>query len=265
MMTGARIMAEVVGSTLGPKSRNVSMMGQYSGAITVHDGVTCSREVKLANPSEDIGAVFLRQAAEKTNDRSGDGTSTATILAYEIAKQGESYLIAGANPMQIVKGIAKAVEQAVSAADEEIGKTVAEALKKVGTYGVVTVDKGTEPGYVTEYKDGMEWDRGWIHPGFVLRVIDGKPNIKLEARVEDPYILITDHVITSPNEIVPFLNRFVEKGLKNLFIISDGLEREAMAILGQNFERGVLNVLPVGAPTTHARDMPRWNGRQIYL
>src|SRR5258708_11660543 len=174
MMTGARIMAEVVGVTLGPKSHNVSMMGQYSGAITVHDGVTASREVKLENPSEDIGAVFLRQAAEKTNDSSGDGTSTSTILAYEIAKQGESYLIAGANPMQIVKGIGKAVEQAttlltemaedikgditkmiqvasVSAADEEIGKTVASAFKKIGPNGVVTVEKGTELGYITEY------------------------------------------------------------------------------------------------------------------
>lgn len=279
LMRGAEIMAKAVGTTLGPKGRNVSMRSQYGGDITVHDGVTVANEIKIKDPTEDIGASKLREAARKTNDVSGDGTTTATVLAYEIAKQGDSYLIAGANPMQIIKGINKAVMQAtklltdssedikgsiekmiqvatVSAADEEIGREVASALQKVGAYGVVTVDKGSEPGYVTEYKDGMEWDKGWVHPGFVLRVIDGKPNIKLEAKIEDPYILITDHTITSPTEIIPFLNRFVEKGLKNLFIISDGLEREAMAILGQNFERGVLNVLPVSAPSlgNHLRD-----------
>ena len=176
------------------------------------------------------------------------GIDTATRQAVKLLKEM-------AEP---IKGsLEKMIQVAtVSAADEEIGKVIAEALKKVGKYGVVTVDKGVELGYHTEFKDGMEWDKGWIHPAFVFLMLDNKPNIRMEAKVEEPFVLVTDHTITSPREIVPFLNRFLEAGHKNLLIISDGIEREAMAILGQNFARGVLNVLPVPAPTIgeHKRD-----------
>ena len=271
-LEGAKKIALAVGTTLGPRGRNVLLSSKYGGIIIVHDGVTVANEVKLEDNREDAGASAIREAARKTNDSSGDGTTTATVLAYEILREGNSYLLAGDNPMLMKKGIDTATKQAVellkemaepikesldkmiqvatvSAADEEIGKVIAEALKKVGKYGVVTVDKGTELGYHTEFKDGMEWDKGWIHPGFVLTLIDGKPNVRLEAKIEEPYILITDNTITSRLEILPFLERFVEAGHKNLFIISDGLEREAMQILHTQFERGVLNILPVPAPT----------------
>lgn len=279
LMEGSRIISQVVGTTLGPRGRNVALSSKYGGAIVVHDGITVANEVKLDDPKEDIGVMLIREAARKTNDSSGDGTTTATILAYEILKEGNSHVIAGANPMLLIKGIEKAVKQVVkylketsepikdsidrmiqiatvSAADKEIGGVVAQALKKVGKYGVVTVEKGSELGFVTEYKDGMEWDKGWIHPVFVLRILDGKLNIRLEAKVDKPYILITDHSITSPREILPFLTHFLEAGLKNLLIISDGIERQAMTILAENFERGVLNVLPVPAPSLgeHKRD-----------
>ena len=271
ILSGAEKLAKAVSITLGPKGRNVGLSSKYGGAISVHDGVTVANEVKLDDPREDIGAIFIHEAAKKTNDISGDGTTTATVLAYEILKEGNKHIIAGVNPMLMKKGIDTATKQAVnllkemaepikgslekmiqvatvSAADEDIGRVIAEALKKVGKYGVVTVDKGMELGYHTEYKDGMEWDKGWIHPGFVLMILDNKPNIRLEARVEEPFVLVTDHILTSLREIVPFLNRFLEAGHKNLLIISDDIEREAMAILGQNFARGILNVLPVSAP-----------------
>ena len=271
-LSGAEKLAKAVGITLGPKGRNVSLSSRYGGAITVHDGVTVANEIKLVNAQEDIGATLLREAARKTNDASGDGTTTSTVLAYEILKEGNSHVIAGVNPMLMQRGIdaaaARAVEllkemaepikgsldkmiqvATVSAADERIGKVIAEALKKVGKYGVVTVDKGTDIGFNTEFKDGMEWDKGWIHPAFVPQILDNKINIRMEAKIEDPYILITDYTITSPREIIPFLDRFVEAGKKNLLIISDGVEREALAILAANMQRGVVNVLPVPAPS----------------
>ena len=272
ILEGAEIIARAVGVTLGPKGRNVGLSSKYGGAITVHDGVTVANEIKVDDPTQDIGVTLIREAARKTNDASGDGTTTATVLAYQILKEGNTH-ITGVNPMLMKKGIDTAVKQAVeilkgmaepikdslekmiqvatvSAADEEIGKVIAEALKKVGKHGVVTVDKGTELGYHTEYKDGMEWDKGWIHPAFVFMILDGKPNIRFEAIVKEPFVLVTDHTITSPREIVPFLERFLEAGHKNLLIISDGIEREAMAILSNNFARGVLNVLPVSAPSS---------------
>lgn len=279
IMEGARYLAKAVGTTLSPKGRNVTLKGQYSGVKTVHDGVTVANEIKLKDPQLDAGVILLRDAARKTNDISGDGTTTATVLGYAIAEEGNKHIIAGRNPMLMVKGLAKAakivVEElekiaepikgdldkmiavaTVSAADEEIGTKIAEALKKVGEYGVVTVDSGSENGYVVEYKDGMEWDKGWIHPAFVLRMLDGKPNFKMEARIEDPYILITDYAITSNDEIVPILTKLKSAGIKNLVVISDGVEREAMALLAENFARGNFNILPVPAPSfgNHKRD-----------
>lgn len=281
MMIGAEIMAHAVGITLGPKGRNVSLMSQYGGEITVHDGVTVSNEIKLSHPQQDIGATKLREAAKKTNDSSGDGTSTSTVLAYEIAKQGESYLIAGANPMILVKGIQKAVDQAVSilegmsedikgdtdkmiqvasvsAADEEIGKIVAEALKKVGAYGVVTVDKGSENGYHTEYKDGMEWDQGFTVPWVMT------DPVKRKAVLKDPYILVTDKTLRQPSDVVPILQLLSQDDNKTILIIADGIEQQAQAVLLQNHANviignnapGLFRSLFVGAPSlgNHKRD-----------
>lgn len=273
MMKGAEAMFRAVGTTLGPKGRNVSMDTQYAGQITVHDGISVANEIYLEDPAENIGAKKLREAAAKTNDKSGDGTTTSVVLAYEIAKQGESYLVAGDNPMLLVRGIDKAIKQAVgllekmaepiegkldkmiqvasvSAADEEIGKTVAEALEKVGTHGVVTVDKGTVPGFITEFKDGMEWDKGWIHPMFVWTMRDGKVNDKLEASVDNAYILITDQTLTTLDEVLPILTVLKQNDKKDLVIISpDGLGGQAMQVLHQNLTNRVFNVLPVTAPT----------------
>lgn len=271
IMIGAEKLARAVGTTLGPKGRNVSLDGLYSGTIVVHDGVTVAREIRLVDFRENIGATLIREAAQKTNDKSGDGTTTATVLAFEMIKQGNSHIIAGANPMLMKKGIDTAVKQAielleeiaepikgsidklvqvatVSAADEEIGKLIADAYKKVGKYGVVTVERGDELGIKIEYKEGMEWDKGWVHPAFVFRMLDGEPNIRLEAKVEKPLVLITDYTITSVNEILPLLTKLVGSDKKNLFIVCDGLQQEAMALLAENFAKGKINVLPVPAP-----------------
>lgn len=273
MMRGCAIIARAVGTTLGPRGRNVSMDTQFAGQTTVHDGVSVAREIYLEDPAENIGVKKIQEAANKTNDKSGDGTTTSVVLAYEIAKQGQSYLIAGDNPMFLVRGIEKAIKQAVeildkmtepikgnldkmiqvasvSAADEEIGTTVATALKKVGAYGVVTVEKGSEPGYTTEFKDGMEWDKGWIHPMFVWSMLDGKVNDKLEARIEEPYILITDYTITTLDEILPVLTTLKNADKKDLVIISeDGLGGQAMQVLHKNLLERTFNILPVTAPS----------------
>lgn len=281
LMNGAKILAAAVGTTLGPKGRNVSLASKYGGVITVHDGVTVAKEIKLEDPQEDIGVVLIRDAASKTNDVSGDGTTTSTVLAYEIASEGRRHIIAGANPMRLIKGIEKAVKTVVakleemaepigdslekmvqiatvSAADEEIGTVVSEAIKKVGKYGVVTTDKGSEIGYVTEYKDGMEWDKGWNLPYFVTN-----PQ-KMESVLTDPYILVTDITLTKVDEIIPVLRLVMEKGNKTLLIISDGIEQQAQAILlenhvnimKQNGQRGAIMSLAVGAPSLgeHKRD-----------
>lgn len=279
ILKGAEIMSQVVGTTMGLKGRNVALSSKYAGVKVIHDGVSVSREVKLKDPTEDIGATLLREAAEKTNDATGDGTTTSIVLGYAIAREGNTHIVAGVNPMLMVDGIKKAsgeiVKQleamaepikgdldkmiqiaTISAANEEIGSKIAEALEKVGEYGVVTVESGSELGYKVEYKDGMEWDKGWIHPGFVLLQLNGKPNTKLQSRIEEPYILITDNTITSQDEVLPLLTKLKGANIKNLVIISDGLEREAMAMLGENFSRGIFNILPVSAPmiANHMRD-----------
>lgn len=279
VIEGARILKTAVGSTLGPKGRNVTLKSQYGGVKTVHDGVTVANEIKLKDPALDAGATLLRDAARKANDTSGDGTTTATVLAYEIAKVGNEHITAGINPMLMVEGIAKAgrliVEElkkmtepiegdlekmiqvaTISAANQEIGEKIAGALEKVGEYGVVTADSGSEQGYTVEYKEGMEWDKGWVHPAFVLQVLNGKPNIKMESQITNPSILITDHTITSQDEIIPLLQKLKGANLKNLVVISDGLEREALAVLAINFEKGAFNICAVPAPSLgqHKRD-----------
>jgi len=261
---GVDAVAKAVGTTLGPKGRNVALDKKWGAPSVVHDGVSVAKEIELADPFENMGAQLVKEAADKTNDVTGDGTTTATVLAQAIVEGGIKNITAGANPMILIGGIQKAAEQVVasikkqaqpvkddgqkitqvatiSAQNEEIGQKIAEALKKVGPNGVVTVEEGKGLEITIDYKEGMEFDKGYISPYFITN-----PDT-MEATVEDPYILLTDKKISSIQELLPFLERFV-KVSKNLVIIADEVEGEALATLVVNKLRGTFNVLAVEAP-----------------
>ena len=261
---GIDAVAKAVGTTLGPKGRNVALDKKWGAPTVVHDGVSVAKEIELADPFENMGAQLVKEAADKTNDVTGDGTTTATVLAQAIVEGGIKNITAGANPMILIGGIQKAAEQVVasikkqaqpvkddgqkitqvatiSAQNEEIGQKIAEALKKVGPNGVVTVEEGKGLEITIDYKEGMEFDKGYISPYFITN-----PDT-MEATVEDPYILLTDKKISSIQELLPFLERFV-KVSKNLVIIADEVEGEALATLVVNKLRGTFNVLAVEAP-----------------
>jgi chaperonin GroEL len=260
---GVDTVAKAVGTTLGPKGRNIALDKKWGAPSVVHDGVSVAKEIELEDPFENMGAQLVKEAAEKTNDVTGDGTTTATILAQAIVDGGIKNITAGANPMVLIKGINKAAKQAVasiqkqakpikgnqditqiatiSAADQEIGEEIAEALEKVGRDGVVTVEEGKGLTLEIEYKEGMEFDSGYVSPYFVTN-----PE-KMEAEVENPHILITDQKISALADFLPFLENFV-KTSKNLVIIADDLEGEALATLVVNKLRGTVNLLAVKAP-----------------
>lgn len=263
LVIGVNTLAKAVIITLGPKGRNVAIDKKWSAPSVIHDGVSVAKEIELSDPFANMGAQLVKQAAEKTNDAAGDGTTTATALAAAIVNAGMKNITAGANPMAIKRGIDKGVEAlveeikkmskkiksneeiaqvaTVSAGDEEIGKKIAEALAKVGNDGVVTVEEGKGLTIDIEYKDGMEFDKGYASPYFVTI-----PE-KMEAEIESPYILITDKKITSIQDLLPFLENFV-KVSKTLVIIADDLEGEALATLVVNKLRGTFNILAVKAP-----------------
>jgi chaperonin GroEL len=251
-----------VAATLGPKGRNVAIDKKYGAPTVVHDGVTVAKEIELEDPFENMGAQLLKEAASKTNDVAGDGTTTSTILAQAIVSEGLKNITAGSNPMILRKGIEKAVEALVkelqgmskkltaeessqvatiSAQDERIGKLIAEALAKVGKDGVITVEEGRTLEMSVDYKEGMEFDKGYISAYFVT------DTDKMEANIEDPYILITDKKISSAADIVPFLEKFVQVS-RSLVIIADEVEGEALALLVVNKLKGTFQVLAVGAP-----------------
>jgi chaperonin GroEL len=261
---GVDAVAKAVGTTLGPKGRNIALDKKWGAPSVVHDGVSVAKEIELQDPFENMGAQLVKEAADKTNDVTGDGTTTATILAQAIVEEGIKNITAGANPMILNKGIEKAAEQAVasikkqaksvrddsqqivqvatiSAQDAEIGAKIAEALKKVGADGVVTVEEGKGLELVIDYKEGMEFDKGYVSPYFVT-----DPDT-MEATIENPYILLTDKKISSLQELIPFLENLV-KVSKNLVIIADEVEGEAMATLVVNKLKGTFNVLGVEAP-----------------
>jgi len=261
---GIDVVAKAVGTTLGPKGRNVALDKKWGAPSVVHDGVSVAKEIELKDPFENMGAQLVKEAADKTNDVTGDGTTTATVLAQAIVEGGIKNITAGANPMILIGGIQKAANQVVSlirkqaqpvkddsqkitqvatisAQNEEIGQKIAEALKKVGPNGVVTVEEGKGLEITIDYKEGMEFDKGYISPYFITN-----PDT-MEATVEDPYILLTDKKISSIQELLPFLERFV-KVSKNLVIIADEVEGEALATLVVNKLRGTFNVLTVEAP-----------------
>ncbi|HEY6287502.1 MAG TPA: chaperonin GroEL [Ktedonobacteraceae bacterium] len=261
---GIDILAEAVKSTLGPKGRNVALDKKFGAPSVTHDGVTVAKEISLENPFENMGAQLLKEAATRTNDVAGDGTTTATVLAQAIVTEGLKNLAAGANPMQLKQGIDKGTEAvveyirskaipveekkeiaqiaAISAADETIGQLISEVMDRVGKDGVITVEESRGTNFEIEYVEGMQVDKGYISAYFVTNAE------KMEASIDDPYILITDKKISAVQDILPVLEKMTQQGKRDIVIIAEDVDGEALATLVVNKLRGILNVLAVKAP-----------------
>jgi chaperonin GroEL len=261
---GIDILADAVKSTLGPKGRNVALDKKFGAPSVTHDGVTVAKEIQLEDPFENMGAQLLKEAATKTNDVAGDGTTTATVLAQAIVTEGLKNLAAGANPMQLKQGIDKGTEAVVeyirklavpvegkkeiaqiasiSAADEQIGNLIAEVMERVGKDGVITVEESRGINFEVEYVEGMQVDKGYISPYFVTN------SEKMEASLENPYILITDKKISAVQDLLPVVEKVVQQGRREIVIIAEDVDGEALATLVVNKLRGILNVLAVKAP-----------------
>ena len=261
---GIDILAGAVKSTLGPKGRNVALDKKFGAPNVTHDGVTVAKEIQLENPFENMGAQLLKEAATKTNDVAGDGTTTATVLAQAIVNEGLRNLAAGANPMQLKQGIDKGAEAivehirqsavpvdtkkeisqiaSISAADEQIGDLIAEVMDRVGKDGVITVEESRGINFEVEYVEGMQIDKGYISAYFVTNTE------KMEAALESPYILITDKKISAVQDILPIVEKIVQQGRREVVIIAEDVDGEALATLVVNKLRGILNVLAVKAP-----------------
>ena len=260
---GVDTVADAVKTTLGPRGRNVAIDKKFGSPTVTHDGVTVAKEIELKDPFENMGARLFVEAATKTDDVAGDGTTTATVLAQKIVDEGLRLVAAGANPMIIKRGMDKGaaalIEQlkelaqpvrdqqeianvaAVSAADPEIGRLLAEVMDKVGKDGVITVEEGRGLGYETEYTEGMQIDRGYISPYFTTNAE------RQEAVMEDPMILITDKKISSIQDVLPVLEKVLQT-TKNFLIIAEDVDGEALATLVVNKLRGTINALAVKAP-----------------
>ena len=263
LKSGVDQLAKAVVTTLGPKGRNVALDKKWGAPNVVHDGVTVAKEIGLKDPFENMGAQLVKEAASKTNDVAGDGTTTATLLAQSIVNEGLKNIAAGANPMVLKRGIEKAVSAVVaeiekisnpvtskkekvqiatiSAADSEIGQTIADALEQVGDSGVITVEESKGLELEVDYKEGMQLDKGYASPYFVTN-----PE-RMEAEISDPYILITDKKISAVNDLLPVLENLV-KISKNLVIIAEEVDGEALATLVINKLRGTFNCVAIKAP-----------------
>ncbi|MFQ5400960.1 MAG: chaperonin GroEL [Anaerolineae bacterium] len=261
---GIDAVATAVSTTLGPKGRNVALDKKFGAPTITHDGVTVAKEIELEDPFENMGAQLLKEAATKTNDIAGDGTTTATVLAQMITHEGLKNIAAGANPMLLKRGIEAGTSAlsskirevaisidskeeiasvaAISAQDQEIGNLIADVMDKVGKDGVITVEESRGLEFETEYVEGMQFDRGYISPYFVT-----DPEA-MEAVVEGPYILIHDKKISSAQDLVPILEKLVQIGQKNLVVIAEDVDGEALATLVLNKLRGMINALAVKAP-----------------
>src|SRR5579884_3635544 len=257
------LLADAVKTTLGPKGRNVALDKKFGTPTVTHDGVTVAKEIELEDPFENMGAQLLKEAATKTNDVAGDGTTTATVLAQAIANEGLRNIAAGANAMLLKRGIDQAAQAVVaelkkmstpvqgkediahvatiSAADAEIGELIAEVMDKVGKDGVITVEESKGLRFETEFVEGMNLDRGYISPYFV-----SNPD-RMEAVLDEPYLLITDKKISAISDILPVLEKLLQV-TKNLCIIAEDVDGEALATLVVNKLRGTLNVLAIKAP-----------------
>jgi len=263
LLAGVDKLAKTVVTTLGPKGRNVAIDKKWGAPAVLHDGVSIAKEIELEDPFENMGAQLVKEAASKTNDIAGDGTTTATLLAQQIVQAGMKHITAGANPMQMKRGIDKAVDAVVtelkknkkavtetewqsvatvSAQNEEIGKKITQALKMVGKDGVIEVNEGSGLDMQIEHKEGMSFDKGYASPYFVT------DPAKMETKIEKPYILLTDQKISSIQDMLPFLESLV-KVSKNLVIIAEEIDGEALATLVVNKMRGSFNVLAVKAPS----------------
>ena len=263
LQSGIDQLADTVKVTLGPKGRNVVLGKKYGAPLITNDGVTIAKEIELEDAFENMGAQLIREVATKTNDIAGDGTTTATVLAQAITREGLKNLSAGANPIVMRKGIEKAVEAAVeaikansvpvsgsddiarvgtvSSGDESIGRLIAEAMEKVGTEGVITIEESKTAETGLDVVEGMQFDRGYISPYMVT------DTDKMEAVLDDAYILLTDKKISSIQEILPILEPIVKAG-KKMIIIAEDVEGDALATLLVNRLRGNFNCVCVKAP-----------------
>jgi chaperonin GroEL len=264
LKNGMDVVANAVATTLGPKGRNVAIDRKFGSPTITHDGVSVAKEIELSDPFENMGAQLLKEAASKTNDIAGDGTTTSTVLAHAIVTEGLKALAAGYNAMMLKRGIEVATEKIVealrksavsintkeeiasvatnSAADVEIGNLIADVMDKVGKDGVITVEESKSLQFETEYVEGMQFDRGYISPYFVT---DAE---HMEAVITEPYILINEKKISAAQDIVPILEKLVQIGKRELVIIAEDIDGEALATLVLNKLRGMLNVLAVKAP-----------------
>ena len=263
LLKGISTVSNAVGRTLGPKGRNVALEKKWGAPVITNDGVTIAKEVELPQSFENMGAQLIKEAASKTNDVAGDGTTTATVLAHNIVREGMRNVAAGADPMAIKRGLDKCVQDIVkelagisnpvqgrdqmaqiatiSANDGEIGEMLADVLEQVGAEGVVTIEEGKGIESETEYVEGMNFDRGYISPYFVTN-----PE-RMESVVENPYILVTDKKISSATELVPVLESALQV-TRNLVVIAEDVDSEALAVLVVNKLRGTFNCLAVKAP-----------------
>ena len=263
LQSGIDKLADTVKITLGPKGRNVVLDKKFGAPLITNDGVTIAKEIELEDAFENMGAQMLKEVATKTNDAAGDGTTTATLLAQAMIREGMKNIAAGANPMIVKKGMAKAVETAVgtvisnskkiegsddiarvatvSSADENVGKLIADAMEKVTADGVITIEESKTAETYSEVVEGMQFDRGYISPYMVT------DTEKMEAVYDDPYILITDKKIASIQEILPLLEQLVQSG-KKLVIIAEDIEGEALTTLILNNLRGTFKCAAVKAP-----------------
>nr|MBA3875013.1 chaperonin GroEL [Anaerolineae bacterium] len=261
---GVDKLADAVSTTLGPKGRNVALDKKFGAPTVTHDGVTVAKEIELEDPYENMGAQLLKEAATKTNDIAGDGTTTATVLAQAIVREGLKNVEAGANPMLLKRGIEVATEAvskyiralatpietreeiakvaSTSAQDSTIGNLIADVMDKVGRDGVVTVEESKGLEFETEYGEGMQLDRGYLSPYFVTN------SERMEAEISNPYILITDKKISSAQDIVPVLEKLVQIGKREVVIIAEDVDGEALATLVLNKLRGMVNALAIKAP-----------------
>src|SRR5436309_6771444 len=264
MKRGIDVVAGAVKFTLGPRGRNVAIDQRFGPPVVSHDGVSIAKEIDLDDPLENMAAFLIREAATRTNDVAGDGTTTATVLAQAIVTEGLKNLAAGANPMQLKQGIDKGNETvveyirskaipveekkeiaqiaAISAADESIAQLISEVLDRVGKDGVITVEESRGTNFETEYVEGMQIDKGYISAYFVTNAE------KMEASIENPYILITDKKISAVQDILPVIENMVQQGRREIVITAEDDEGEPLATLVVNKLRGILNVLAVKAP-----------------
>ncbi|MBN1220232.1 MAG: chaperonin GroEL [Anaerolineae bacterium] len=264
LKAGIDALAKAVSTTLGPKGRNVALDKKWGAPTVTHDGVTVAKEIELEEPYQNMGVQLLKEAATKTNDIAGDGTTTATVLAHAIVTEGLKNVAAGANPMLLKRGIEKATEAvtqavkdmaisidtkeeianvaSISAQNREIGDLIAEVMEKVGKDGVITVEESKGLAFETDYVEGMQFDRGYISPYFITHQ-EG-----MQAELEEPYVLIHDKKISTATDLVPVLEKLVQTGKRNLLIIAEDVDGEALATLVLNKLRGTFNVTAVKAP-----------------